>query len=47
VWYRLKGGSAHLKRSGLKVYLSTSKIRSGLPTSNDLIKKKSLRLERG
>lgn len=38
-----KGGSSHRKRSGLKVDLPPqSRLKVGLPTSNDLIKKTSI-----
>lgn len=41
---QIKGVSSYSRRSGLKVYLSTSKIglEVDLPTTNDLIKEKSL-----
>lgn len=39
-----RGGSSHLKRSGLKVYLSSQnpRLEVDYPTSNDLIKQKTL-----
>jgi hypothetical protein len=45
---QVKGGSSHLKRAGLEVDFSTPKSRSkaGLPTSNDLIKKKYIHTSR-
>lgn len=42
---QIVGGSSHLKRSGVKVWLPTSKTGSevGVPTSNDLIKENTLK----
>jgi hypothetical protein len=41
---QIKGGSSSSRRSGLKVYLSTSKtgLEVDLPTTHDLIEKKFL-----